>query len=151
MFIFLLVILLGTARSRLPQSVPKSRKSDYSEWDSSSNWRIYKPMEFQRVFGIPADSLKYLEFHSLNDDSIRSMTQSAHRLNVQSGAAWMGCYLASCKNSKGELLKLVISQYGGFFYCVKDSSYYELPLSIRPDWLTYFSRSYMTFQNPANN
>ncbi|WP_188937795.1 hypothetical protein [Puia dinghuensis] len=112
-------------------------------WHSTKNWRIYKLQNFNRVFGIPADSLQYLENKPLNDDSMHIFLSDAKEL-PSTNPAWMGCYLTSYETSDGKIRKAVISHYGGFFYCQPENAYFEVSSDVQQDWLNYLSSSYMS-------
>jgi hypothetical protein len=112
-------------------------------WDNTKGWKIYSLNDPAKVFTISTDSIQTLRGIFMSDDSIHNLLDGARVLHIPTSPAWMGCYLASCENENGHLMKIVVSQYGGFFLDAYDSTYYELdPRSTRA-WLDYMRRSYI--------
>lgn len=95
------------------------------------------------VFSIPADSLRFLRGVSLDDDSMHALLITAKPLHVPGSPAWMGCYLTSCEDDKGKCMKIIVSQYGGFFYNSSDGNYYQVDASYSRLWLNYMRRAYI--------
>jgi hypothetical protein len=113
------------------------------KWDNTKNWKIYALNNSTKVFAISVDSIKALNGVSLGDDSMHIILESAKILHVPASPAWMGCYLTSCENEKGALMKIVVSQYGGFFLNDYDGNYYQLDASPTRLWLNYMRRAYI--------
>lgn len=112
-------------------------------WDNTKNWRIYALNTSAKVFAISADSIQALKGIPLGDDSMHLLLESAKILHVPASPAWMGCYLASCQNEKGAVMKIVVSQYGGFFLNDYDGNYYQLDANSTQAWLDYMRRAYI--------
>src|SRR6185437_11984727 len=126
MFLILFCILFNTDPNlRLP----------LINWNHTKQWKIYKLNSSSRVFAIPTDSIPSLKGIPLNDDSIHIFFRNAKLLRVPSSPAWMGCYLTSCEDEKGYLMKIIISQYGGFILNSFDGNYYQLDDASTPLWL----------------
>jgi hypothetical protein len=119
-------------------------------WDSTKNWKIYKLQNFRRVFGIPADSLQYLDKRSLNDDSMHLYLLNATKL-PPTNPAWMGCYLTSYETSDGEIRKAIISYYGGFFYCQLDNAFFQINSNDQHGWMDYLANCYMNIPKTKSN
>lgn len=111
-------------------------------WDNTRNWKIYALNKSSTVFSLPADSLSNLHGASLGDDSMHIFLSSAKLLHVPMSPAWMGCYLISCENEKGQVMKVVVSVYGGFFLDYFDGNYYQLDPGLIRIWLDYLNRAY---------
>jgi hypothetical protein len=120
-----------------------------SYWDSTSNWKIYQLHRFNRVIRTPIDSLKYLQYRQLNDDSIHLLLLNAKQISA-SNLVWRGCYLASYQAPDGTIKKAIISQYAGFFYCQLENSYFQLDTPKQRDWLSYLSDSYVAIETKNN-
>jgi hypothetical protein len=112
-------------------------------WDNTKNWKIYALNNSAQVFSIPVDSVPVLTSIPLGDDSMHILLKSAKILHVPASPAWMGCYLTSCENEKGALMKIVVSQYGSFFLNDYDGNYYQLDARSTRLWLDYMRRSYI--------
>ena len=95
------------------------------------------------VFAIPVDTMPSLAAVPMGDDSVHMFLSTAHIYQVPMSPAWMGCYLASCENVRGQLVKIVISVYGGFFLNEFDGKYYHIDRGLTPFWLDYMRRSYI--------
>lgn len=111
-------------------------------WENTRNWKIYTLNKSSTVFKLPADSLHNLNGAALGDDSMHIFLSTAKLLHVPMSPAWMGCYLTSCENEKGQLMKIVVSVYGGFFLNYFDGNYYQLDPALTRIWLAYMNRSY---------
>jgi hypothetical protein len=116
-------------------------------WDSTKNWKVYHLTNFRRVVRIPDDSLQYLESTSLDKDTLHALLCHAEKI-VQGTESiqWQGCYLASYEAEHGQIRKVLVSMYGGFFYLQRDASYFQLPPDARQDWLSFFSGTYMKME-----
>jgi hypothetical protein len=110
-------------------------------WDQSSNWTLYQ-YDGHRVFAITADSLKSLESSPMNQDSMAYFVKSATVLNTKAPLAWMGGYITTC-TVNGGLRKVEISNYGGYFYDEKSSTYYQIPTGKIDAWLAFIQDSYL--------
>jgi hypothetical protein len=113
-------------------------------WDSLIHWRIYEEVNFRRALNASLDSLRFWRSEPLNDDSMHGFLRYTKKI-VGVNPLFQGCYLASCEDSKGNVLKVLVSQNGDFFYSQKDKSYIELNADVRSDWLNYLRLSYLRF------
>ena len=112
-------------------------------WNNTTHWKIYTLNNSKKVFNISADSLSDLKGGPMGDDSMHVLLATSKILHVPMSPAWMGCYLASCVNEKGQLMKIVVSVYGGFFLNEFDGNYYQLDPDLTPTWLDYMRRAYI--------
>ena len=140
---FLALVYITAEKEGVPAFLPPNQ---LCAWDSTSNWRIYKLNDFRRVFAVPPDSMRHLESVSINDDSIRQMLCTSENIAIEN-PLWMGCYLASYQTSQGDMEKVIISQYGGFFFIPKKKAYFQIEGTKRTDWLTYLSKSYVKMED----
>jgi len=115
-------------------------------WDSTTNWKIYSPNNFDRIWRMPIDSLKYLKSQPLNNDSMHNFLIDMKDLEGKK-PLWMGCYLTSCQTPDGQIRKVLISHYAGFLYSEWDKSYHVLDPSQLKPWLEYLSDAYVSFEN----
>ena len=112
-------------------------------WNNTKHWKMYALNNAGTVFSMPADSVQPLSGVPLGDDSMHIFLSTAQLLHVPVSPAWMGCYLTSCEDEKGRFLKIIVSQYGGFFYNSSDGNYYQINSSFNRVWLNYMRRAYI--------
>ena len=112
-------------------------------WKKAQNWKVYNVGDLS--FAISLDSLKGKKYRQLNTDSMKYFLDSVTLLpnNIQPG--WMGVYLTSCV-IEGEIRKVLISYYAGFFYDEKSRRYYQLPASKKDDWRNYLDACLISIQ-----
>lgn len=113
-------------------------------WDSASAWTIYYVND-RNAPRFPMDTLHNFRNVEVNNDSMRMFVSQAKPLEMKS-PVWMGYYVASCKVPSGEKHKILISMYGGFFLDQQMGDYYEIPMNMRKDWLSYLSEIYETLE-----
>jgi hypothetical protein len=111
------------------------------QWKRTSNWNLYR-YQGHGLFKYPIDSLKYLDKLSMNQDSIQSYMASAQVLHPEGPVAWMGGYIATC-TMDGELRKIELSNYGGFFYDEKTKTYYQVQSDLTELWVSYLQDCYL--------
>ena len=131
------------------QGLPKNCQPSIV-WDSTINWKIYPLTDFNRIWQLPIDSLKYLKGRPLNDDSMHTFLMDGKDLQGKK-PLWMGGYLTSCQTRDGQIRKVVISHYAGFFYCEWDKSYHILDPSKLKIWLEYLSNAFISIEAESNN
>ena len=141
--IALIVGLVGLTSYLYPGSILARSDRFTHSWDSTKNWKLYKLQNFNCVFRVPPDSLKYLERKALNDDSMHTFLSQATKLGTVN-PVWMGCYLASYEDADGKVQKAIVSQYGGFFYCQSENTFFQISSADQSDWRNYFENSYMS-------
>lgn len=113
------------------------------EWSKANNWKIYR-IQGPSVFGIDTDTLKHIKSYDLNQDSINSFLGGLKELHNK--PVWMGAYVASY-NFNGEIRKVEISQYGGFFHDDLSGKYFQLSEDNRDAWLDYLHDCYIAAYN----
>jgi hypothetical protein len=112
-------------------------------WERTTRWKMYALNNSSKVFAIPPDSMRTLAAVPMNDDSIHLLLANTKLYQVPMSPAWMGCYLTSCENDKGQFMKIVVSVYGGFFLDEFDGKYYHIDPASTRRWLDYLRRSYI--------
>jgi len=112
-------------------------------WEKTKHWKMYALNNSAKVFSVSADTMPSLAAISMSDDSIHKFLSTAKLYQVPMSPAWMGCYLTSCENDKGQLMKIVVSVYGGFFLNDFDGKYYHIDPTLARLWLDYIRRSYI--------
>lgn len=146
--IICLITSLGARKIQLSQqNLPKIQQSAIA-WDSTSNWKIYPLTDFNRIFKMSIDSLKYLKSLPLNKDLMHSFLIDVKELQGNK-PLWMGCYLTSCQTPDGQVRKVIISHYAGFFYCEWEKSYYRLDSTQLKSWLEYLSNAYVSIETES--
>ena len=93
--------------------------------------------QFNRVLH-PVDSLVFLRSRALAGDSVRQFLDSAEALPSGVRPAWMGGFLVTCV-FHGEVRKIEVSSYGGFFYDQGSKTYFQLPGEKKDEWFTYLN------------
>jgi hypothetical protein len=106
-------------------------------WKETSDWKIYNPGRLN-IFTLPIDSLAFLRSRSLQGDSVRQLLDSVKSLPRAIRPAWMGGFLITYV-FHGEVRKLEISSYGGFFYDQGSKTYFQLPAEKKDRWFTYLN------------
>jgi hypothetical protein len=143
LLIYIIACSLGYTSRQMSNSCMHCRR--ISSWDSTKNWRIYNLENLKRVVQVTADSLKLINNTPLNNDSMHSFLSSCRKLAVES-PVWMGCYLVSYEDPNGQVRKVIVSHYAGFFYSEAQDSYFEIDSSMQQDWLNFLSNNYIKLQ-----
>src|SRR5579863_4276764 len=105
------------------------------DWGKSSHWKIYKVPE-PIMFKIPIDSLPQTNSQTLRKDSILIYIGSSTILPDSIKPVWMGGWLATYEFS-GQIRKIEISSYGAFFYDQSSNRFYQIPIGLKEEWMTY--------------
>ena len=109
-------------------------------WSKTRNWKIYA-LAGQKIFTLPIDSIRALKNKSLDNNIMQFFLTKAAIIPKERTPVWMGAYLASYETEDGNIRKVEVSAYGGFFYDESSSLYFLLPHSIRDEWINYISGS----------
>ena len=107
-------------------------------WENTKNWKLYN-IRAKGGFSYSSDTLKYFKHVSLNGDTMKVFLHSVTEIPLDKTPVWMGYYISSCQLEDGTMIKIEISQYGGFFYDDREKQYYQLTMSKRQEWLKYLS------------
>ena len=118
----------------------KGSSAQRIDWGNSNNWKIYR-LKGHGIFSYSIDTLSNFKYYPLNEDSMRKFMQNASAVPKDSTPVWMGAYVASCL-LKGKLVKVEISNYGGFFYCEADRCIYQIPIVLKNEWQDYIAQCY---------
>jgi len=111
-------------------------------WQKTSHWQLYK-INDRVMFSISTDSLKLFKNYQLQPDSIMNFLNGIIQLPKIQGVAWMGGVLASCVYD-GKVRKILISDYGGFFYDQASGNCFQLPTQVKDDWMVYINNCLST-------
>jgi len=112
----------------------------------AKNWRLYK-VEGNKAFNCPVDSLKAMESILLDIDSVNIFLKSAISWPKEKYSLWMGSWLASFEDENGNLHKIDISMYGGFFYDELLKIYYQVSEEHKKEWLQFINYNYEGFSS----
>jgi hypothetical protein len=105
------------------------------DWSKTSRWKIYKVPE-PIMFRIPIDSLTQTKSQTLREDSILMYIGTSTILPDSIKPIWMGGWVATYELS-GQEHKIEISSYGAFFYDQSSNRFYQIPMEIKEDWMTF--------------
>jgi hypothetical protein len=147
--IICLIASLGVPKTQVTQQRLSENGQTLPILDSTTNWKIYPLTDFNRIWRMPMDSLKYLKSRPLNNDSMHAFLVDVKDLQGKK-PMWMGCYLTSCQTPDGQVRKVLISHYAGFLYCEWDKSYLLLDSSQLKSWLEYLSNAYVSIEPDSN-
>ena len=106
------------------------------DWALSKHWKIYS-IHSGNALGFSTDTLSRFKFVNLDDNEMRNFLSHVNLWPKDKYAVWMGLYVATYNIGDSSIRKIDISTYGGFFYDEGTKSYYELPVSIKDEWLTF--------------
>jgi len=112
-------------------------------WKKAHSWKLYNTGDSS--FVISLDSLNGHKYYQLNPDSMMYFLDSVTLLPNDIQPAWMGVYLTTCVID-GEIRKVLISYYAGFFYDDKSRRYYQLASSKKNDWRNYLDACLISIQ-----
>jgi hypothetical protein len=111
------------------------------QWAKSSDWTLYA-FEGNDPFKASRDSLNNLDTLILSQDSMDIYLVSAEISHPKAALIWMGGYIATCKLN-GEIRKVEISNYGGFFYDEESKAYYHVASDKIESWNSYLQQSFL--------
>jgi hypothetical protein len=117
-------------------------------WEKTTNWKLYR-YQGNELFSISLDSLYSFQYIPLAQDTMDNYMSQVKIKYPKAATRWMGGYVATCQ-SDGGLRKVVLSNYGGFFYDQKANAYYQLPSEKIDDWLSFLQTSYLTMIKNGN-
>ena len=107
-------------------------------WKDAKNWKLYD-LRNGSAFNYSVDTLKNFKSADLDYDTMHTFLSDVIEWPKSKSSLWMGLYVVTCELPLGEIRKIEISVYGGFFYDDLTKKYFQLPLSVRNNWLDYFS------------
>src|ERR1700722_10808822 len=105
------------------------------DWGKTSRWKIYKVPE-PIMFRIPIDSLAQTNSQTLGQDSILMFIGTSTVLPDSITPVWMGGWLATYEFG-GQIHKIEISSYGAFLYDQSSNRFYQIPIGLKEEWMTY--------------
>src|SRR4051812_28272779 len=95
------------------------------DWKSAKNWRLYNIRE-SAAFDYRLDTLKNFKSIPLDLDTMTGFLSEVAQWPKDKYSLWSGLYVATCELPKGDIRKIEISVYGGFFYDDRTKTYYQL-------------------------
>ena len=107
-------------------------------WPATKNWKVYS-LQAPAVFTISVDSLRFLQGAPLNRDSVQFYLNSLQQLPEDRTPTWMGAWLGSYESADGQIHKIEIGAYGGYFYDVSSGRYYHLPRPLIRPWQKFIT------------
>jgi hypothetical protein len=113
-------------------------------WKNGTNWRLYK-IQGPEIFSIPIDTLTRIKSYTLSTDSMRDFLYSLDTVPSEVQPTWMGEFLVTCVLN-GQIRKIEVSVYGGFFYDQTAKRYFQLPANKKNDWLSYITTCYSSIE-----
>lgn len=117
-------------------------------WNKTTDWKLYR-YQGNELFSISLDSLNSLQNIPLAQNSMAIYLSQITIKHPKAATHWMGGYIATCQ-ADGSLRKVVLSNYGGFFYDQSANTYYQLLSEKIDDWLSFLQSSYLTMIKKDN-
>ena len=108
------------------------------DWSKTSHWKVYKIPE-PLIFKVRIYSLSQLTCHPISQDSVVGYLSTSRILPNSISPVWMGGWVATYEY-KSQVHKIQISAYGGFFYDQSSGRFYEIPIGLRDEWMTYINQ-----------
>jgi len=109
-----------------------------TKWNETKNWKLYK-LNNRAAFNYSADTLRHFKSLALSDSVMQGFLSSVSVWPLEKKSVWMGLLVATYETGDNKLCKVNISNYGGFFFDENSKSYYQLPESLRNDWIKYLN------------
>jgi hypothetical protein len=117
-------------------------------WTQSKNWKLYSV--FDRIaLNYSLDSIDHIRNIPLNNDTIQMFLSNSQAWPKDKSSMWMSAYLCTYELD-GNIRKIAISSYGGFFYDYATKQYYQINVESRDDWLTYLLKKSITLMTPKD-
>jgi len=115
------------------------------DWDKTKDWKLYH-VRSKEAFTYSLDTLNAFKSISLGQDSMMSFLKNVTQIPQGKNPVWMGAYVATCQLQNGSVVKIEISQYGGFFYVESERQYYELAQNVRDSWLPFLTSKWLLLE-----
>lgn len=77
----------------------------------------------------------------LSNQMMNTFMNDVSEWPIEKYSLWMGLYIATCEMEDKKIRKIIISNYGGFFYDQLTKRYYELPSELKDQWLSFLNDS----------
>ncbi len=107
-------------------------------WKNSKNWKLYNIIN-KAGFTYSLDTLVSFQSTDLSNQTMHTFTNDISEWPKEKYSLWMGLYIATCELEDGKPRKIIISNYGGFFYDQLTKRYYELPIELKDQWLEFLN------------
>ena len=112
-------------------------KGQTFDWHQTHNWKMYN-IGSSKGLKLSIDSLRQVSSLPMNDDSVHLFIKQIDSVPKEKYFTWMGAYYATCVIDT-IICKIDISVYGGFLYNEQTKRYYQLPKSVRNEWMNWLS------------
>lgn len=83
------------------------------------------------------DTLINFQSIDLSNQTMHAFMSNVTEWPKEKYSVWMGLYIATCEMEDKKFRKIIISNYGGFFYDQLTKRYYELPTELKTQWLEF--------------
>lgn len=107
-------------------------------WKNSKNWKLYNIIN-KAGFTYTLDTLVSFQSTDLSNQTMHTFMNDISEWPKEKYSLWMGLYIATCELEDGKPRKIIISNYGGFFYDQLTKRYYELPTELKDQWLEFLN------------
>jgi len=130
----LFVTLIGIASQQIP------------DWNKTTNWNLYDTGG-KKNLSMPLDSVLLCKSVPLPSDSMHVFLNQLYPWpKGKQYPVWMGAFCGTYEiNSIPH--KVDISMYGGFMYDENTRSYFQLPETIRNEWMDFLNKHSEEFYN----
>src|SRR6478735_7154402 len=109
-------------------------------WQNSRNWKMYD-IHDRAGFRYSIDTLRNFKNADMGDEKVIAFLKNVIYLPNEKSAVWMGLYIATCELEDKKIRKILLSNYGGFFYDELTKQYYELPEINRNEWIEFLNEN----------
>lgn len=103
-------------------------------WKNARNWKLYN-IQDKAGFKYSLDTLNSFQSINLKNEIMQTFMSNVSEWPKEKYSMWMGLFIATCETEDKKLRKVIISNYGGFFYDQLTMRYYELPDELKSPWL----------------
>ncbi len=103
-------------------------------WKNSKNWKLYNIIN-KAGFTYSLDTLVSFQSTDLSNQTMQYFMNDISEWPKEKYSLWMGLFIATCELEDGKRRKIIISNYGGFFYDQITKRYYELPPKLQDQWI----------------
>lgn len=109
-------------------------------WKNSKNWKLYNIIN-KNGFTYSIDTIMSFQSIELSNQMMNTFMNDVSEWPIEKYSLWMGLYIATCEMEDKKIRKIIISNYGGFFYDQLTKRYYELPSELKDQWLSFLNDS----------
>lgn len=123
--------------------------AQHSDLNALRDWRIYDSgrLGTAKTYTYPVDSLTSLRNAQLDQDSLSLYLTHATVWVVKQPVYWQGSILCSAIGSAGDVHKILVSYYGGFFFDATEQIYYIVSEDVKQAWTNFIIRNKLKFSS----